>query len=164
MLDCLWRRIWPSHAVLTNRKVRKNLKPSTRVYVLDANAVIRYLSDGIGQEKVALLIHRAAKGEARLFISLINWGEALYTLARHVGLPRATEDLKSLGTLVESTAVDEAQTESAAAIRLHYKLGYADCFAAALTMRMNATLVTADPDFEKVGKQLKVLALPRHSG
>jgi hypothetical protein len=31
-------------------------------------------------------------------------------------------------------------------------------------MRMNATLVTADPDFEKVGKQLKVLALPRHSG
>jgi hypothetical protein len=30
-------------------------------------------------------------------------------------------------------------------------------------MRMSATLVTTDPDFLKLGKQLKVLALPRHS-
>jgi predicted nucleic acid-binding protein len=41
-------------------------------------------------------------------------------------------------------------------------LGYADCFAAALAMRRDATLVTADPDFVKLGKQLKILALPRH--
>jgi hypothetical protein len=27
---------------------------------------------------------------------------------------------------------------------------------------MGATLVTADPEFSKLGKQLKVLALPRH--
>jgi hypothetical protein len=31
-------------------------------------------------------------------------------------------------------------------------------------MRTGATLVTADPEFAKLGKQLKVLALPRHSG
>jgi len=30
-------------------------------------------------------------------------------------------------------------------------------------MRLRATLVTADPDFERLGKQLKVLALPRHT-
>jgi hypothetical protein len=30
-------------------------------------------------------------------------------------------------------------------------------------MRTGATLVTADPEFAKLGKQLKVLALPRHS-
>jgi hypothetical protein len=31
-------------------------------------------------------------------------------------------------------------------------------------MRTGATLVTADPEFGKLGKQLKVMALPRHSG
>jgi hypothetical protein len=28
---------------------------------------------------------------------------------------------------------------------------------------MGATLVTADPEFVKLGKRLKVLALPRHT-
>jgi predicted nucleic acid-binding protein len=42
-------------------------------------------------------------------------------------------------------------------------LGLTDCFAAELAMRTGATLVTSDPEFAKLGKQLKVLALPRHS-
>jgi predicted nucleic acid-binding protein len=125
--------------------------------------VIRYLSKTVGEEKVNALIQRAAKGEARLLISVINWGEVLYTLAGRTGLRNASSDLKALGAILESVAADEAHAEAAAAIRLHYRLGYADCFAAALARRMNATLVTADPDFVKLGKQLKVLALPRHS-
>jgi len=32
-----------------------------------------------------------------------------------------------------------------------------------LAMRRKATLVTADPDFEKLGKRLKVMALTRHN-
>jgi ribonuclease VapC len=133
-----------------------------KVYVLDANAVIRYLSKGIGEEKVAALIDRAAKGEARLLVSVINWGEALYTLARAAGLSQAKADLKSLSTYLEPVVADEAQVEAAAAVRLKYKLGYADCFAASLAIRERAMLVTADPDFAKLGQQLKVLALPRH--
>jgi predicted nucleic acid-binding protein len=58
---------------------------------------------------------------------------------------------------------DEAVSEAAATVKFHFRLGYADCFAAELAMRMDATLVTTDPDFAKLGKQLKVLALPRHS-
>jgi predicted nucleic acid-binding protein len=63
---------------------------------------------------------------------------------------------------LEPVVADEAQVEAAAAVRLKYKLGYADCFAASLAIRERATLVTADPDFAKLGQQLKVLALPRH--
>jgi predicted nucleic acid-binding protein len=51
-----------------------------------------------------------------------------------------------------------------ALLRIRYKLGLADCFAAELAMRTGATLVTSDPELAKLGKQLKVLALPRHSG
>jgi ribonuclease VapC len=133
-----------------------------RIYILDANAVIRYLSKGIGEEKVHALIQKAAKGEARLAISVINWGEVLYSMAKIVGLSRASADLQALSAFVESVAADEALAEAAATIRFHYKLGYADCFAAALAMRMNATLVTADPDFAKLGKKLKTLSLSRH--
>jgi predicted nucleic acid-binding protein len=48
-------------------------------------------------------------------------------------------------------------------LRIRYKLGFADCFAAELCIRTGATLVTADPDFERLGKQLRILALPRHT-
>ena len=132
-----------------------------KIYVLDASAVIRYLTKGIGEEKVDALMRRSAKGEARLVISVINWGEALYSLAKKAGLAEATADLKTLGALVESVAADEAHTEAAATIRLNYKLAYADCFAAALAIRMDATLVTTDPDFLKLGRKLKILELTR---
>jgi len=134
-----------------------------KVYVLDASAVIRYLSNGAGEEKVYALIQRAAGGEARLLISVINWGEALYSLAKVAGLAKAMADLKALSAFLEPVVADEAHTEAAATIRLYYKIGYADCFAAALAIRMVATLVTTDPDFAKLGKKLKVLVLPRHS-
>src|ERR1017187_4952823 len=135
-----------------------------KVYVLDASAVIRYLTKGVGEEKVDALMRRSAKGEARLVISVINWGEALYSLAKRAGLADATADLKTLGALLESVPVDEAHAEAAAAVRLTYRLGYADCFAAALAMHMDAILVTTDPDFAKLGKHIKVLALSRHTG
>jgi predicted nucleic acid-binding protein len=135
-----------------------------KVYVLDASALIRYLSNGSGEEKVHALLQRAAKSEVRVLISVINWGEALYSLAKVAGLGNAAADLKAMGAFVESVAADETLAKAAAIVRLHYKLGYADWFAAALAMGMDATLVSSDPDFAKLGKNLKVLALPRHSG
>lgn len=134
-----------------------------KIYVLDASAAIIFLSKGANFERVAALMKKAATGEARLFISVVNWGEVLYSLGKKEGLNKAKADLMALGALVESVAVDEALAEAAAGVRLHFRLGYADCFAAALAMRMDATLVSTDPDFSKLGRRLKVLALPRRS-
>jgi ribonuclease VapC len=130
-----------------------------KIYVLDASAVIRYLTNGIGEEKVDALIRRSRQREVRLRISMVNWGEALYVLAGMVGLEKATSDLKAMSAVMESVAIDEELAEAAAIVKFHYKLGYADCFAAALAMRMDATLVTTDPDFAKLGKKLKLLSL-----
>jgi predicted nucleic acid-binding protein len=49
----------------------------------------------------------------------------------------------------------------AAGLKYRYKLGYADSFAAALAMEYNATVVSADSSFEKLGKKLKWMKLPR---
>ena len=133
-----------------------------KIYVLDASAVIRYLTNGIGEEKVDALIRRSRQREVRLRISMVNWGEALYVLAGMVGLEKATSVLKAMNAYLESVAVDEELAEEAAIIKFHYKMGYADCYAAALAMHMDATLVTSDPEFVKLGKKLKILALPNH--
>ncbi len=132
-------------------------------YVLDANAVIRYLTKGPGIERLDALFAQARKGDASLSISVVNRGEALYNLAKRAGMHEATEALRTLAHYVESVAVTEAIADAASTMKFIYKLGFADCFAAELAIRMGATLVTADPDFVKLGKQLKVLALPRHT-
>lgn len=132
-------------------------------YVLDACAAIRYLTNDIGAGKVDALIRKSHRGEVRLLISAVNWGEVLYILAGKVGLKTAIADLQTMSALVESVDVDETLAEAAAIVKLHYKLSYADCFAASLAVRMNATLVTSDSDFARLGKQLKLLSLPRDS-
>ncbi len=104
------------------------------------------------------LIQKSHRGEVHLLICAVNWGEALYILAGTVGLKTAIADLQTMSALVESVDVDETLAEAAAIVKLHYKLGYADCFAASLAMRMNATLITSDSDFAKLGKQLKLLS------
>ena len=132
-------------------------------YVLDANAVIRYLTKGPGIDRLDRLFAQAQRGEVTLSISVINRGEALYTLGKRAGMLEAIEALRTLAHYVESVDVTEEQANGAAALKFTYKLGFADCFAADLAIRRGATLVTADPDFVKLGKQLKILALPRHS-
>jgi len=133
-------------------------------YVLDANAVIRYLTHGPGIERLDRLFAEQRKEEAQLSISVINLGEVLYTLAKRAEIQEAQRALQIVARHVHSVHATEGHAAAAAGLKFTYKLGYADCFAAELAMRLGATLVTADPDFAKLGKQLKVLALPRYSG
>jgi predicted nucleic acid-binding protein len=132
-------------------------------YVLDANAVLRYLTNGPGIERLDRLFAQAQRGEASLSMSVINRGEVLYNLAKRAGMLEAIAALRTIAHYVESVDATEEQANGAATLKFIYKLGYADCFAADLAIRKGATLVTADGDFVKLGKQLKVLALPRHS-
>ena len=132
-------------------------------YVLDANAVIRYFQNQAGAETIEKLIGRAQREEATLSIAAVNLGEVLYTLAKSIGLDRTMVYIRALGQSVETVPMDQEFALAAATIKFQLKLGYADSIAALLAMRRRGTLVTADPDFVKFGKRLKVLALPRHS-
>lgn len=132
-------------------------------YVLDANAVNRYLMKGPGIERLDRLFAQGQLGEAGLSISVINRGEALYTLAKQIGWAQSMQTLQILTHYIESVDATEERVDRAASLRFFYKLGYGDSFAAQLALEKGATLVTADPDFAKLGKQLKILALPRHA-
>ena len=135
-----------------------------RDYVLDANALVRFFRDREGAVRVGELLIQADKRQVSLSISLVNLAEVLYVFARYSTLEKARTAIQKIESLVKFVSPDKEQALAAAELRYRYKLGVADCFAAELAIRLGATLVTADPDFVKLGKQLKVLALPRHTG
>lgn len=132
-------------------------------FVLDANALIRFFRREDGASKVRSLLVQADRGEVVLSISIINLAEVLYVAARTTSVAQVREAIRKIQPLVKCVAPETEDALAAGELRLRYKLGLADSFAAELTMRMGATLVTADPEFARLGKQLKILALPRHS-
>ena len=56
---------------------------------------------------------------------------------------------------------DVEQISKAAEIKSIHKIPYADAIAAALAELRQATLVTSDRDFQKLGHRIQVLWLPR---
>jgi len=132
-------------------------------YVLDANAVLRYFGVGEGQgvEKVRALFEQAERNHARLSMSVINMGEVLYILLKHAGEQRAFQYIQALQHAVTMIEADASGTMEAATLKHRHQLGYADSFAAALALASKATLVSADPSFEKVGRPLKWMRLPK---
>ena len=131
-------------------------------YVLDSNAVLRYLgvSAGQGADKVRMLFEQAERGQARISMSVINLGEVLYVLLKHVDEQRARHYIQVLQNVARMVEADTAQALRAAELKHRHKLGYADSFAATLAVTLRATLVSADPAFERLGKSLKWLRLP----
>ncbi len=132
-------------------------------YVLDANAIIRYFKPGKadGNEKVEQLIDGARGGRLNLWMSVVNLGEVFYVLLRGLKDEAALEYIQSLQRAVLIHEPDANHTIQAARLKHRYKLGYADSFAAALAMEKDATLVSADPEFSKIGSALKWMKLPR---
>ena len=136
----------------------------TRRYVLDANAVIGFFEGRIGvSEKVRRLLTEAVQQDVPLLMSAVNWGEVFYMEWRYHGEAKAWEAEARLQEMpVAVISVDCERASRAGALKQKHGLGYADAFAAELAIERGAWLVTADPEFSKVGKTLAVYSLPRH--
>jgi predicted nucleic acid-binding protein len=135
-----------------------------RRYVLDANAIIALLEDREGAaSRVRQLLLEAYRQQFPLYLSAVNWGEVFYVTWRRHGESKAREAENNLRRLpVVVVAADLDRATRAAAIKQKHNLGYADAFAAELAIEKGAWLVTADPEFSKLGKAVSVFRLPRH--
>ena len=127
--------------------------------VLDAHALMVLFNDEPGAEEVEKILLKAEKGNPRLLMSVVNWGEIYYSIMR--GASQAIADSKSheiAGMPLELVPVDARDLElvrEAAIFKATKKMSYADCFAAALAKARNAELVTGDREFKVVEKELK---------
>ena len=123
----------------------------SRIYVLDAFALLAYLRGEPGAERVRDLLLRARSGEAHLYLCLVNYGEVLYISERQGGRPAAEEAIRIIDHLpLEIVPADRDLTFAAAHLKARYPISYADAFAAALAQKLGAILVTGDPEFRKV--------------
>ena len=108
-------------------------------------------------------MEEADQSDFPLLLSAVNWGEVFYVVWKLHGEAeaRATESkLRRLPVLV--MAADQERATRAAALKQKHNLSYADSFAAELAIDHRAWLVTADPEFSRMGKLLSLYPLPRH--
>jgi predicted nucleic acid-binding protein len=129
--------------------------------VLDASALMTLFDERPGIEKVEGWLELADAKEIKLSMSVVNWGEVYYSIWHEYGRSSADEVAQQMTRLpIEIVDANLEITKLAASIKEENRLPYADCFAAALSMLRNASLATADADFDKVSNRIVLLKLP----
>ena len=95
--------------------------------------------------------------KAKAYMSVINWGEVYYNPLREEGVKTAEKVIEQLRKYpIELVDADLKLTYEAAKLKARYKIAYADCFAAALSRKLNAVIVTGDPEFRKLGDEYSI--------
>jgi ribonuclease VapC len=135
--------------------------------VLDSWALIAFFEDEPAAEVVEKLLHQASEGKHKLLLGMVNWGEVYSSTMRAVS-PEAAEqkahEIAALPIEIVGVSDDLALARQAAIFKATHKLSYAGCFAAALAKQRNAELVTGDPEFKAVEKEVKIYWLEFRKG
>lgn len=126
-------------------------------YVLDSYAILALLNDEPGAERVASLLKQASDPEPVVAMSLINLGEIAYIVERRWGIEKTQIVLAYLeATGIQFVEVEKNSVLAAAHLKAKYPIAYADAFAAALAIELEATLLTGDPEFQALSSQLDI--------
>lgn len=132
--------------------------------VLDSYALLAYFRGEESAVRVRDLLDKAASADRPLQMSDVNYAEVKYILLRKDGTvawEQAEEVLKGLPIDFHST--NRALADIAADFKARFKISLADAFAAALAKEKKAELITGDPEFKQLEKELKIKWL-RESG
>jgi predicted nucleic acid-binding protein len=136
--------------------------PSVVTYVLDSSAVLRYIDGESGAVRVKEILRACLRGEARICVSAIQWGEIAGELRKRLGAEGGGRVLESLLPLeLEVVPASGERAVLAAALRVDRRIAYADAFALELAMNYShPILLTADYDFKSVADLASIEFLP----
>jgi predicted nucleic acid-binding protein len=131
-------------------------------YVLDSSAVLRFLDDEAGANRVAEVIKGHLAGTCLASMSAIHWGEIAGVTAKVHGEKAMDLVLSRLYAFgLEIILADEQTATRAALIKLKKAIPFVDCFAVEIAAsKQNAVLLTADFDFKAVARDVRVEFLP----
>ena len=131
--------------------------------VVDAWALLALLQkEEPAATRVKSVIDTAQKGQCELFVSLINIGEVFYSVGRSEGIPEANsvlEDIEQLPLTV--IPADRSAVIQAAKLKATHRLSYADAFAMAAALALDATLLTGDPELILLKEHVHIEELTR---
>lgn len=128
--------------------------------VLDSYALIAYFEDESSADQVKELLQQGEEREKSLLMSIVNWGEVYYALSRSKGESKAEESILIIDQLpVTLIEINRAIAYQAARLKARYAVAFGDCFAAALAMVNQGQVLTGDPEFKNLEKEVSVIWL-----
>src|SRR5215210_641888 len=125
--------------------------------VLDAHALLAFFRGEDAGVPVRELLHKAATADRPLHMTEVNYAEVKYMLLKKDGADaweQAADVLKSLP--IEFHLVLRPLADQAADFKARFKMSLADAFAAALAKEKKAELVTGDPEFKALEKEIRI--------
>jgi ribonuclease VapC len=126
-------------------------------YVLDSFAFIAYLEDEPAAQRVQKILKDAEENKCKVYISIINLGEILYSVERNNGLAKTHETLALVQSLpIEILPADNQTVLAAAHIKANHPISYADAFVVVAAQKIKGTIMTGDPEFEEVTELAKI--------
>jgi ribonuclease VapC len=126
--------------------------------VLDSFALLAFLRGETGEKKVADLLEKAAESEGSLHMTEVNFAEVKYITLRKDGPELWAQVARELPALpIEFHPATRSLADTAADFKARWKLSLADAFAAALAKEKGIPLVTGDPEFKALAKEIKVV-------
>lgn len=126
-------------------------------FVLDSFALIAYLRDEPGADKVEELLHKAATRHEPLHMTEVNYAEVQYIIIRRNGLDGWESVAASLVSLpIAFHPVTRDLANIAAKLKASHRISLADAGAAALAKHRKCELVTGDPEFKAIEGELKI--------
>lgn len=130
-------------------------------YLLDSSAVLRFTDNEAGADRLREILEEQFRGNARLGMSALHWGEVagkLYKMRGADVMSRTLQRLSQFGIDVIPVTADQAIR--AAVIRADHKIPYVDAFGVVLVSTPGHVFVTADFDLKPAAKIAKIEFLP----
>lgn len=127
------------------------------VAVLDSYALLAFFRGEDTAAQVKQLLHKAASADRPLHMTEVNYAEVKYMLVKKDGAEawrQAADILTSLP--IEFHPADRRLADVAADFKARHKISLGDAFTAALAKDRKAGLVTGDPEFKSLDKEIKI--------
>ncbi len=125
--------------------------------VLDSYALLALLRDEPGGESVSLILERAGQRDQPVHMTEVNYAEVQYIIRRKDGDAAWAIIANELKTApIEFHPATRRLADLAAEFKACYKISLADAFAAALAKEKKVELVTGDPEFKALEKEIKI--------
>ncbi|HAB18652.1 MAG TPA: PIN domain-containing protein [Verrucomicrobiota bacterium] len=125
--------------------------------VLDSHALLVLLRDEPGAEAVTTILEKAGQRDQPVHMTEANYAEVQYTIRRKDGnAVWQTIAGELVAAPIQFHPADRRLADLAADFKARFKLSLADAFAAALAKEKKAELVTGDPEFKALEKEIKI--------
>jgi predicted nucleic acid-binding protein len=126
-------------------------------YVLDSSAILTVIEKEAGDEQVKQILRTQS-----VFIPWIALTELLYITTRETG----SKDAEKRYALIKNTKAtilwdsNEKLMFTAARLKSHNRISFADALIAAYAIQINAILVHKDPEMEALDDKVRMEILP----